>query len=374
MRAGPRTAGSAAGSSSGPGWQRRACSRWARRPGRHSRGPRSGRRAPTGRSARPTRTASACPRASARASSPELGCRSRTRLTVAALPRRRLHLQAQGRWLDPGLQLGGSRRPGRGLGRAVRRRRDDPERVPDPLRHLDQLRRRRHALGHLALVRGGRQRASSGNATRAGRTRRSRAPRWARSSTRPHASTARAASRTSPRTSARGASTASGPIASATSRRASSRWPSSRRTAGCAGRRFPILRRRRSRPATRSGRDALCAGRRHLVGLGHRLSGDDVGQPDLGLRHRPRADPRPLRPDADQAPAAPQRGQHHRRLEVRRPVRLRGQRRRGSLRHRAHHSGGRSRVRTAEGAEGLALLQADRARSTATRERRPSQR
>ena len=74
---------------------------------------------------------------------------------LAPVPRRPGHLPHGGRRLDPGFELRGA-----GLDRRRRRairfdRADDQGRLPDPRRHEHQLLRRRHAVGHLALLRGG---------------------------------------------------------------------------------------------------------------------------------------------------------------------------------------------------------------------------
>ena len=84
-------------------------------------------------------------------------------LRAAALPGRAGDVQDQRRRLDPRQQLGvaGGRRR-RHVGDAVRGRRHDHERLPDPRRHLVQLRRRADAVGHVAVRRGARQRHDLG--------------------------------------------------------------------------------------------------------------------------------------------------------------------------------------------------------------------
>ena len=57
-------------------------------------------------------------------------------------------------------------------------------RLPDPLRHHPELLGRRHAVGHLAVLRGDRGRRACGSATRPGASAPWRIPRWASSSTR----------------------------------------------------------------------------------------------------------------------------------------------------------------------------------------------
>ena len=125
-------------------------------------------------------------------------------LHVAPRLRRRRHLPHPRRRLDPRLELREALRRRRG-GAALRRRRRGARRLPDPRRHHQQLRRRAHAVGHLALVRGVRRRAGLG--VRPGRPQRRprRTTRWACSSTRPPRWTRAGGASTSPRTSIDGA-------------------------------------------------------------------------------------------------------------------------------------------------------------------------
>ena len=131
-------------------------------------------------------------------------------LPVPGLPRRPGDLPHRRRRLDPRDQLGVPRaRRRRHLGDPLRPRRHGGGRLPDPGRHEHELRRRADAVGHVAVVRGDRQRAGLGvrPGRRAGRGAAPRAgglqPRGRRR--RP----GRRARSTSPRTRATAASTAS---------------------------------------------------------------------------------------------------------------------------------------------------------------------
>ena len=122
--------------------------RWPRRCA-----PRPGPYGPLGH---PTATGCGCRAASAPGSWPSAGRRSAAPATVARLPRRRRHVSDSRRRLDPGLELRGARRRRRRRGRhPLRPARADPGGLPDPRRHERQLLRGAHAVGHLALVRGG---------------------------------------------------------------------------------------------------------------------------------------------------------------------------------------------------------------------------
>ena len=110
---------------------------------------------------RRTRTGCACRRASSRASSPRgdqvvAGTDYRWHIAsdgMATFPDARRRVRAR-------LQLRDPRR--RRLGAAHRPRRQGARRLPDPVRHDPELLRRRHAVGHLAVLRGDRGRPGLG--------------------------------------------------------------------------------------------------------------------------------------------------------------------------------------------------------------------
>ena len=84
------------------------------------------------------------------------------RLRLPDLPRRRGDVTDARRRLDPGRQLRGPGRPGGASAIRFDAAGEHHRRLPDPRRHEHELRRRPDAVGHVAVVRGGRRRPGLG--------------------------------------------------------------------------------------------------------------------------------------------------------------------------------------------------------------------
>ena len=280
-------------------------------------------------------------RASARGSWLEPSCRCRgTDLRLARLPGRPGHLPHARRRLDPRVELRGARAIGGGAG-AIRfdcngRIR---VRVPDPRRHGHQLLGRRHAVGHLALVRGGGTRAGVGVRPAGRPGARWLARPWACSSTRRPRWTRAGSACTSPRTSATAASTASRPALAETSRHGQLEIAAvATERLRHAGTRCRTRRRRpppRASRCRRSTRFARGEGIWFDSGIVYVATTADNKVHAYDTRRR-RIE---VIYDARQAhrPAAHRRRQHHG-VPLGRPLRVRGQRHRRA-RHRPDHPG-----------------------------------
>ena len=236
---------------------------------------RSVRRTPTGCSSPPATGPGSWPaRASVSGPRSTSGTRHRTVVTASPVPGG-LGLRLQ--------QRGGPRR--RRRHGPVRQPWRDRRRPPPARRHEPQLRRRPHAMGNLAVVRGGGERAACSRSIR--------------SAVRPpvaHVGMGRFLHEgaavdgldgpsTCPRTPSTASSTATATPSPATCPRVC--WKQRGSTAAwCRGCRCPTRRRRRRRRGHQVPGATPFRGRRHLVRERRRQPGHQVRRPDLGLRRR----------------------------------------------------------------------------------------